>query len=296
MALIATSLLLSLALAEQHLLPRRLNSVDATSDDKLEEFLEAANASSLQEVKFPNIHTEEYPSNGDEVNWKAWLQVDEERARGGTMFAGLHPDEEYISDNSTIESDGSWLICMRLTRFRNPDIPFDQPLRSDCSNIFPEECLDFLSEVSKDGRLCLNSTTRRDQWEDSPCADVLNGEHTQSVLEPAKVFRVTHLSNLTTATSAMEDGGPDDSLVNSVYMFAVGFARARDDENRASDTTIDEDAPTVPSRFICMRADQFSPGSRTLEDIEDVGTGMSASMGWTVAVAACVVAMTAGML
>jgi hypothetical protein len=298
MALIATSLLLSLALADQHLLPRRLIFINTTSDDKFEEFIEAANASTVHEIELPNIHTNEYPSKGEHVSWKAWLQIDEERARGGIMYAGLHPDEEYISDNSSIQSDDSWLTCMRLTRFRNPGLPLDEPIQSDCSNVFPDECLQFLNEISEDGRLCLNSTMRRDQWEDSPCSGALNDEHTRQVLEPDKVFRVTHLNNLTTAASALnEDGSPDeryDALVNSVYMLAVGFARVSDKENRASDTTIDRDAQTVPSKFICMRAGEFSEGSRTLEDIEDVGVGMSAPVGWIMVLAACV--MAAGML
>jgi hypothetical protein len=216
------------------------------------------------------------------------------------MYAGLHPGEEYISENGTVQSDDSWLTCMKLTRFRNPGLSLDESIESDCSNVFSDECLEFLDLVSEDGRLCLNATTRRDQWEDSRCSSTLNGEHTQSVLEPEKSFRVTQLRNLTTGTSALEeDGDPDDrygALVNSVYMLSVGFARASDRQISLSRPTIDQDAETVRSRFICMRAEDFSDGSRTLEDIEDVGRRASPPVGWTMVVAAFGVAMTAGVI
>ncbi|KAM7188281.1 hypothetical protein V8F33_010718 [Rhypophila sp. PSN 637] len=301
MALIAaTSLLLSLALADQHLLPRGLSFANTTSDDRFDEYIMAANVSTVREIVLPNIHTSEYPAKGENANWKAWLRVDEKSARGGAMFAGLHPDELYISDNGTIQSDDTWLMCMKLTRFRNPGLPLDATIQSNCSNVFPAECLQFLNAISEDGRLCLNSTMLRDQWKDSPCSGALNGEHTQEVLEPERVFRVTNLDSLQTATSVLgENGSPEkryDALVNSVYMLAVGFARASNNENRASDTTIDRDAETFPSKFICMRADDFSEGSRTLKDIANRGVGMSAPVGWTMVLAACVLAMTAGIL
>ncbi|KAM7223372.1 hypothetical protein V8F06_001249 [Rhypophila decipiens] len=301
MALIAaTSLLLSLALADQHLLPRELSFANTTSDDRFDKFIAAANASTVREIVLPNIHTSEYPSKGENANWKVWLQTDEQTARGGGMLAGLHPDELYISDNGTIQSDDTWLGCMKLTRFRNPGLPLDATIQSNCSNVFPAECLQFLNAISEDGRLCLNATMLRDQWEDSPCSGALNGEHSPGVLEPYRIFRVTRLDDLVTSTSVLsENDSPDkryDALVNSVYMLAVGFARASDNENRTSDTTIDRDAQTFPSKFICMRADHFSEGSRTLKDIANTGAGMSAPVGWTMVLAACVLAMTAGIL
>ncbi|KAM7205176.1 hypothetical protein V8F20_003313 [Naviculisporaceae sp. PSN 640] len=291
-ALIATSLLLTLASASPNLLPRQVNFANTTSDAKFNEFIAASNASTVRELELPNIHTTEYPAKDQNVEWKAWLQVTEERARGGAMYAGLHPDDKYIFNNSSIQADDSWLTCMRLTRFRNPGLPLDQSVQSDCSNVFPTDCLQYLHEVSQDGRLCHNSTVRREKWDDSPCSGALNGEHTPQVLEPDEVFRVTHLDNLEMATSVLgENGSPDqryDALVNSVYMLAVGFARASDKQNNFSDTNIDTDAETVPSKFICMRADRFSEGSRTLQDIENVGVGTSASgVGWTMLMAAC---------
>lgn len=297
MALIATSLFISLALADDS----QLTFINTTSDDLFQDFIKAANASTVQEIELPNIHTNEYPSNNDNnTTWKAWLRIDEERARGGIMYAGLHPDEEYISDNSTVQSDDSWLTCMKLTRFRNPSLSLDESIESDCSNVFSDECLEFLDLISKDGRLCLNATTHRGQWEDSPCSGALNSEHTRNVLEPEKSFRVTHLRNLTTAAVALnEDGDPDNrynALVNSVYMLSVGFARASDWQNSLSRPTIDQDAETVQSRFICMRADDFSDGSRTLDDIEDVGLKASAPISWMMMLAAFVVAMTASVM
>lgn len=278
-----------------------MNFIDTTSDSKFDAFIEASNASTVREIELPNIHTTRYPSKDENVDWKAWLQVDEQTARGGLIYAGLHPNEGYISESGTIRSDDSWLTCMRLTRFRNPGLPVDQAIQSDCSNMFPAECLQFLHDISRDGRLCHNSTMPRDQWEDSPCSGALNGEHTRRVLEPDHVFRVTHLSNLTTATSTQnEDGSPDqryEALAKSVYMLAVGFARASDKENRSSDTIIDRDAETVPSKFICMRADKFSEGSRTLKDLANIGVRMSLpAVGWTMILITCVGFMTAGIL
>lgn len=141
MALIVTSLFLSLALAGDS----QLTFINTTSDDLFQDFIEAANASTVQEIELPNIHTNEYPSNDDDnTTWKAWLRIDEERARGGIMYAGLHPDEEYISDNSTVQSDDSWLACMTLTRFRKPGLSLDESIESDCSNVFSDKCLEFL--------------------------------------------------------------------------------------------------------------------------------------------------------
>ncbi|KAK4206342.1 hypothetical protein QBC37DRAFT_435098 [Rhypophila decipiens] len=307
MALLTTSLLLSLALADHHqgLLPRNISfPINITSDVKFDDFIASANASTVRDIVAPNIHTNEYPSTGQDVEWKAWLEIDELSARGGAMRAGFHPGEEYISDNGTVQSDDSWLACMRLTRFRNPGLPVDEVIQTNCSNVFPDECLQFLNQISQDGRLCHNSTEIEDRplWENSPCSGALNGEYfTRLVLEPSKFVHVDQVYDLLTATGTLqEDGGPDqryDALVNSVYMLAVGFARAIEKANRTSDPRIDPDAETVPSQFICMRADHFSNGSRTLNDIANVGIGMSAPVGWTMVLAACIVAMmTAGIL
>lgn len=289
--------LLSLASVDQHLLPRQVGFNNARSQDRFEEFIESANASTVRELEVPNIHTNEYPSKGKKVKWKAWVAFDEEDAVGGMVSGGLYPDEDYIFDNGTVQSDDSWLTCLTFTRFRDPGLPLDEPIESDCSNDFSDDCLEFLNEFSDDGELCL-STNRGEQWKDSPCGGELNGDHSCSVLEPYEVFNVTHLNNLTDAVITVnEDGDPDDdrynALVTSVYLLTVGFARASYDGNRVS---IDRDAETVPSKFVCMRPDEFSDGSRTIEDIEDVGVGISGPGGWTMVLVACAVALTAGML
>lgn len=50
----------------------------------------------------------------------------------------------------------------------------------------------------------------------------------------------------------------------------------------------------VLSKFICMCVGEFFEGSRMLEDIEDVGVGMSVLVGWIMVLVVCV--MVVGML
>jgi hypothetical protein len=301
MALIATSLLLALASAEQNLVPRELSFYNSTTDDKFEEFLESTNASAAVAIMVPDIHTSAYPAESHQVRWWAWLGVTEEDADGGIIDGGLYPFASYISDNGSVEVDDSWLTCVSLTRFYDPGLSLDEPVQSNCSNVFSDGCLEFLEQISDDGRLCVNSTMR-DQWEDSPCSGELNGKHSKSVLEPYDVFHPTHLDNFTQVASSVNEDGPDnryDAFVKSVYLFAVGFARLGDEEVDAMGETrleIDEDADRVRSHFVCLRPDQFSEGSRTLEDIEDAGGRMGLSVGAVVGLASFAVAITAGLL
>ncbi|KAL2203696.1 hypothetical protein CC79DRAFT_1324548 [Sarocladium strictum] len=301
MALIATSLLLALASAEQNLHSRELSFHNSTTNDKFEEFLESTNASAAVDITVPNLHTNAYPAESQQVRWWAWLGITEKDANGGLVDGGLYPDARYISENGSVEVDDSWLTCVSLTRFYDPGLSLDEDVESDCSNVFSDECLEFLEQLSDDGRLCANSTMR-EQWEDSPCSGELNGKHTKSVLEPYDVFHPTHLNNFTQVASSVNDDGPDnryDAFVKSVYLFAVGFARLGDEEVNARGKTvweIDEDADRVRSQFVCLRPDQFSEGSRTLEDIEDAGGRMGVSVGAVVGLASFAVAMTAGLL
>ncbi|KAK4206571.1 hypothetical protein QBC37DRAFT_434744 [Rhypophila decipiens] len=309
-ALIATPLLLALASGHQTLLPRQeIDWLNTTSDAKFDGFIARANASTTRLIELPNIHTSKYPSKEDQnTDWKAWLWTTEQLARGGAMFGGLHPDDKYISANGSVQVDDSWLACMRLTRFRNPGLPLDQTIQSDCSNVFPADCLQYLHEFAQEGRMChnlnsLNLGRTREKWNEGPCSGALNGEHDPMVLEPDKVFRVNHLDDLQTASTSVygENRKPDtryDAVVNSVYMLAVGFARASDKQpNRFSNTSIDMDAETVPSKFICMRADKFSQGSRTLEDISNMGvTTRAPLLGLTLVMGACVAALTGEIL
>lgn len=303
MALIATSLFLTLASAEHHLHPRELSFRNSTTNDDFFEFLEGTNASAAVDIRIPNLHTDAYPAETQQVRWWAWLGITEEDTNGGMVEGGLYPDERYISENGSVQVDDSWLTCLSLTRFYDPGLSLDEPVQSNCSNIFSDECLAYLDAIHDDGRLCRNSTTFRNQWEDSPCSGELNGKHSKSVLEPYAVFQPTHLNNLTeVAVSVNDDGDPEDrydAFLKSVYMFAVGFAKAGDsDVNSAGETLweIDEDADRVRSQFVCLRPDEFSEGSRTLGDIEDGVGKMGVSVGWMTGLAMFAVTVTAGLL
>jgi hypothetical protein len=304
MALLITSLLLSLALAEHSLIPRagsRSNSADfiyTTTNKNFTEWIERANASTVRNVMLPDIHLNEYPAEGVEVAYKAWVHIDEESGGLSSAEAGLHPDENYINKNGSLKFDDSWLTCMQLTRFRDPGLPLDEPINTNCSNVFEDECLEYLKEISDDGRLCLNATTmNRNQWEDSPCEGALGGDHDRSVLEPYETFQATHLANLSQMTLPLKNDMPVeeryDYFIDSVYFLAVGYARATGNETSLG-PVIDEDAPTVPSKFICMRPDKFSDGSRTIEDVEAAGVVVGAPAFWTLMLVAVVVMLTGG--
>jgi hypothetical protein len=123
-------------------------------------------------------------------------------------------------------------------------------------------------------------------WEETPCEGVLTDETTPFIYQPSDVFHPTHTSNLTYFSPPLREDMPAedryDFYLDSVYMLTLGFARANDSDNGKTGNGLDEKAPSVESRVVCMRPDEFKTGSRTLQDVEDLGAGMSAPVGWAV--------------
>lgn len=214
MALLASSLLFPLALADGTLFPRHDNYVNQTSLESFQDWLGTANASATHEVQFPNIYQDAYPGDpDDEVKHIIWLRIDDETHDTAEQAnAGIHPGDapHAISENGTLNVNDTWAVCPSVTRFRDHGLPRDVPINRNCSNVFPEDCLAWLRNLGSGGNMCINAALGNPSpWKDSPCDGALDGDSTPRVLEahagghPNRLFNWTLFSAPRTGTTGM---------------------------------------------------------------------------------------------
>ena len=303
---LAAAVLLPVALAQPSLVARQEGLKNVTSSEDFDDWLRSANATRHVEVQLPQIHNTSYGDGSDNTTFTAWLKIDDmkkttEHPKGiqPLAYAGIQPQADVIADNQTVLYDDSWRLCMGIVQFKDHGIPIDEPVHANCSNVFEQDCLDSLQQNLGSNNICVDSDDfLMTSFEEGKCKRKPSEQWASAFNAPEVPDKLINYAVDAPGNTGNLDGSGEattyDLLAQDVYVLVVGFGQASDDDDAING--VNASSVHGGSRLVCMRADTFNGNSRDLEEIEDVGVGMSASLGWSLLISAATVVMTAAVL
>lgn len=302
---LTAAFLLHVALAQSSLFSRQEGLKNVTSSQEFEEWLDSANATRRVEVLLPEIHNRTYPGNGVDTAFTAWLKIDDMKKTPAhpkgiqpLAYAGIQPRPDVIADNHTVLYDDSWRVCLGILQFKDHGIPIDEPVHANCSNVFKEDCLSALQNSLEGENICLDSDDFVTNFVQGACRGQPTDQWASIFTAPNVPDKLTNYAIEAPGNTGDLDGSGDattyDLLAQDVYMLVVGFGESSDDRDEILGINPSENR--ADAKLICMRADTFHEGSKDLEDVDDGGIGMSASLGLSLLLSAATVVVTAAVL